>query len=71
MDGSARPFLQAIDRSGLCAQSQPRRWIEVIERVEVIDGDKRATLCPPPARDSSWTWRSPSPAQRLAASIWR
>ena len=46
MDGSAQPFLLALDRAGLCAQSQPRRWIEVIERVEVIDGDKRATLSP-------------------------
>ena len=46
MDGSAQPFLLALDRAGLRAQSQPRRWIEVIERVEVIDGDKRATLSP-------------------------
>ncbi len=48
MDGSALPFVQLIDRAGRRTQNAPRRFIEVLDRVEVIDGDKRAALSPAP-----------------------
>jgi len=46
MDGSSAAFLTLLDQVGTKAQSEPRRFIEILEPVEVIDGDKRATLSP-------------------------
>ena len=46
MDGSAHPFVQIIDRAGLRRQDAPRRYIEILRKVEVADGDKRAALIP-------------------------
>ena len=46
MDGSAQPFVRLIDRAGLKRQAAPRRYIEVVEPIEVVDGDKRAALVP-------------------------
>ena len=46
MDGSALPFVQLIDRAGLRRQDAPRRYIEMLRKVEVVDGGKRAALSP-------------------------
>ncbi len=46
MDGSSLPFVRILDRAGLREQEAPRRYIEILETVEVVDGDKRATLKP-------------------------
>lgn len=46
MDGSALPFIQALDRAGLRAQGEPRRMIEVLAPVVVEHGGKRAELAP-------------------------
>ncbi len=46
MDGSAQPFVLALDRAGRRAQEAPRRYIEILETVEVVDGDRRAALMP-------------------------
>ena len=46
MDGSALPFVQIIDRAGLRRQEARRFCIEILETVEVVDGDKRAALKP-------------------------
>ena len=46
MDGSAQPFVRLIDRVGLKRQHAPRRYIEIVEPIEVVDGDKRAALVP-------------------------
>ena len=46
MDGSAEPFVQIIDRVGLRAQQAVRRYIEILEPIEVVDGDKSARLVP-------------------------
>ncbi|MET0273928.1 MAG: UDP-3-O-acyl-N-acetylglucosamine deacetylase, partial [Phenylobacterium sp.] len=46
MDGSSLPFLQILDRAGRRGPEAPRRFIEILETVEVIDGDKRAALKP-------------------------
>jgi UDP-3-O-[3-hydroxymyristoyl] N-acetylglucosamine deacetylase len=48
MDGSAAPFVKVLDRAGLRMQDAPRRFIEMLEPVEVTDGDKRAALLPAP-----------------------
>jgi len=46
MDGSAEPFVQIIDRAGRRAQDAPRQYIEILAPIEVVEGDKRATLTP-------------------------
>lgn len=46
MDGSAEPFVHLLDRAGLRGQDAPRNYIEILEPVEVIEGDKRAALLP-------------------------
>ena len=39
MDGSAAPFVDAIDQAGLTARALPRRYIEVIKPVQVAAKD--------------------------------
>ena len=46
MDGSSWPFLKILDRAGRRPQAAARKFIEIIDTVEVIDGDKRAALKP-------------------------
>ncbi len=46
LDGSAEPFVQVLDRAGRRRQEALRRYIEVLEPIEVIEGDKRAALLP-------------------------
>jgi len=46
MDGSAAPFVRLIDRAGLKRQDAPRRYIEIVEPIEIVDGDKRVALTP-------------------------
>jgi UDP-3-O-[3-hydroxymyristoyl] N-acetylglucosamine deacetylase len=46
MDGSALPFVQLLDRAGRRRQEAERRFIEILEPIEVIDGDKTVRLTP-------------------------
>ena len=46
MDGSAGPFVMLIQQAGLEQQAAPKRFLRVLRRVEVIDGDKWARLDP-------------------------
>ena len=46
MDGSSVDFIRDLDRAGLRPQGSPRRFIEIIDVIEVAEGDKRATLRP-------------------------
>jgi UDP-3-O-[3-hydroxymyristoyl] N-acetylglucosamine deacetylase len=48
MDGSSLPFIRILDRAGARMQDAPRRYIEILDAVEVVDGDKRAALKPAP-----------------------
>jgi UDP-3-O-[3-hydroxymyristoyl] N-acetylglucosamine deacetylase len=38
MDGSAAPFVAAIDQAGIVELSAPRRYIEVLKAVQVVSG---------------------------------
>jgi UDP-3-O-[3-hydroxymyristoyl] N-acetylglucosamine deacetylase len=40
MDGSAGPFVFLLQSAGIEEQNAPKRFIRVLERVEVSDGDK-------------------------------
>ena len=46
MDGSSIDFIKILDRAGRRRQSARRRVIEILTRIEVVDGDKRASLTP-------------------------
>jgi UDP-3-O-[3-hydroxymyristoyl] N-acetylglucosamine deacetylase len=46
MDGSAGPFLDAIQSVGLIEQDHPRVYCYVTEPVHTEDGDKRASIIP-------------------------
>ena len=46
MDGSSQPFIDVLDKVGRRAQSAPRRYLEVLETVEVVQDNKRVTLSP-------------------------
>jgi UDP-3-O-[3-hydroxymyristoyl] N-acetylglucosamine deacetylase len=46
MDGSAAPFVAAIDQAGILTQSAPRRFIQVLKRVPVSLGDAFGELRP-------------------------
>ncbi|MDP1739251.1 MAG: UDP-3-O-acyl-N-acetylglucosamine deacetylase [Caulobacter sp.] len=46
LDGSAQVFVQVLDQAGRRRQEAARSFIEVLEPVEVVEGDKTATLLP-------------------------
>jgi UDP-3-O-[3-hydroxymyristoyl] N-acetylglucosamine deacetylase len=46
MDGSALPFVQLLDRAGRRRQDVERQFIEILETIEVVDGDKVVRLSP-------------------------
>jgi UDP-3-O-[3-hydroxymyristoyl] N-acetylglucosamine deacetylase len=46
MDGSAAPFVAALDQVGLTSRAQPRRYIEVIKPVRVTKGDAIGEIRP-------------------------
>ncbi len=46
LDGSALQFVQLLDRAGFRRQSMPVRYIEILEPIRVVDGDKHAALLP-------------------------
>jgi len=46
MDGSSIDFIQGLDRAGVRRQGALRQVIEITDVIEVVEGDKRATLRP-------------------------
>ena len=60
MDGSAEPFVRLLDRAGLRPQAAGRRFIEILQTVEVTDGDKRAALKPSHRFEMAFTIRFPT-----------
>lgn len=46
MDGSAAPFVAAIDQAGIVEQSAPRRYIEVLKPVQVAAGRSTGEIRP-------------------------
>jgi UDP-3-O-[3-hydroxymyristoyl] N-acetylglucosamine deacetylase len=60
MDGSAEPFVRLLDRAGRRPQAASRRFIEILETVEVVDGDKRAALKPSHRFEMAFEIRFPS-----------
>lgn len=46
MDGSAAPFVAAIDRAGIVQQNAARRFIEILKPVQVVQGESFGELRP-------------------------
>ncbi len=46
MDGSAAPFVDAIDQAGIVQQNAPRRFIEILKTVQVTLGESFGELRP-------------------------
>jgi UDP-3-O-[3-hydroxymyristoyl] N-acetylglucosamine deacetylase len=46
MDGSASPFVLLVQQAGIEEQAAPKKFLRVMKRVEVRDGDKWARLEP-------------------------
>ena len=46
LDGSALEFVKLLDRAGFRRQPTPQRYIEILETVHVVEGDKHAALMP-------------------------
>ena len=46
MDGSAAPFVDAIDQAGLVQQNAPRRFIEILKPIQITLGDSFGELRP-------------------------
>src|SRR6201987_125704 len=46
MDGSAAPFVAAIDQAGILTQAAPRRFIQIVKRVQASLGDAFGELRP-------------------------
>lgn len=62
MDGSSLPFVRVLDRAGLRPQEAARSYIEILDTVEVVDGDKRATLSPADGFEVAFTIEFPTAA---------
>ncbi len=46
LDGSARPFLDAIERAGIVAQGAQRKALKIVSPVEFIDGERFIRVTP-------------------------
>jgi UDP-3-O-[3-hydroxymyristoyl] N-acetylglucosamine deacetylase len=46
MDGSAAPFVFAIQASGICEQSKPKQFLRIKQKVSCQDGDKFVSFEP-------------------------
>jgi UDP-3-O-[3-hydroxymyristoyl] N-acetylglucosamine deacetylase len=46
MDGSAAPFVLLVQQAGMVEQAAPKKFIRILRRVEVKDGDKWARFEP-------------------------
>lgn len=62
MDGSSLPFVQILDRAGRRQQDALRTYIEILEPIEFVDGDKRAALIPSDHFEVAFEIRFPSAA---------
>lgn len=46
LDGSSKDFVEMIERAGIREQEAPRRFLSVLRKVEVKDGDRKISIEP-------------------------
>jgi UDP-3-O-[3-hydroxymyristoyl] N-acetylglucosamine deacetylase len=61
LDGSARPFVEAIHRVGIRKQRRPRRYLRIRHELELREGDKFIAVYPSDSYSVSYTVNFPHP----------
>ncbi len=46
LDGSSEPFIEMLERAGLCRLRRRRRYLKVVKPLELSDGDRRIGIYP-------------------------
>ncbi|MDX8393426.1 MAG: UDP-3-O-acyl-N-acetylglucosamine deacetylase [Mariprofundales bacterium] len=61
MDGSAAPFVFLIQSAGIREQKSPKRFLRILKKMELSDGDKRCSLYPASGFRVSYRLHYPHP----------
>ena len=61
LDGSARPFVEAIRKAGIRKQRRPRTYLRIRRELEVREGDKFIAVYPGQSYSVSYTIDFPHP----------
>jgi UDP-3-O-[3-hydroxymyristoyl] N-acetylglucosamine deacetylase len=61
LDGSARPFVEAIRRAGIRHQRRPRTYLRMRRELELREGDKSIAIYPADSYSVSYTINFPHP----------
>lgn len=69
LDGSALPYVQAIEQAGICSQRRKREAIRVLRAVEVCEGDKFIGVYPGMGYSIDYSIDFPAPVGHQRASI--
>ncbi len=69
LDGSALPYVEAIERTGLKPQRRRRQYLRVLKTVEIRDGDKFLGVYPGDGYSIAYAIDFPAPIGRQEFSI--
>ena len=69
LDGSALPIVEMLRQAGLRNLRRPRRYLQVIEEVEVVDGAKRVAISPDESFSVAYTIDFPAPIGRSSIDV--
>jgi UDP-3-O-[3-hydroxymyristoyl] N-acetylglucosamine deacetylase len=61
LDGSARPFVEAIQKAGIRKQRRPRKYLRIRRELELREGDKFIAVYPGDCYSVSYTINFPHP----------
>src|SRR5690348_9155091 len=61
LDGSARPFIEMIQRAGIRQQRRPRKYLRIQRALELREGDKFIAVYPADRYSVSYTINFPHP----------
>jgi len=61
LDGSARPFVEAIHRVGIRKQRRPRKYLKILRALELREGNKFIAVYPADTYSVSYTVNFPHP----------
>jgi UDP-3-O-[3-hydroxymyristoyl] N-acetylglucosamine deacetylase len=61
LDGSARPFVEMIQKVGIRKQRRPRKYLRILRELEMREGDKRIAVYPADSYSVSYSINFPHP----------
>src|SRR5271170_2189259 len=61
LDGSALPFVDLIQKAGICKQRRPRRYMKILREVEMREGNKFISVYPADSYSVSYSINFPHP----------